>query len=327
MKKLLLILLFFMSLAATKAQDKIITVKKDTIECRIISVGGERINYEQKTSENHVTGKSIAISDVYQYFREEQPGALNGLDRPKTTRQKPEQRYLLTIQGGLARSFTDFDSFKNMMAGLGVTESETDNYIGKLKNGYYMNADFHYLMTTFLGVGVDYSLFHLASEGNFLINGYGGMNIPVYVNMDLKEKIYTHFIGTSVLFQQFPDRKRKIKITETLSPGIVIFRNEKRGNEYQIYWDDNGYYNGLPPQYYDNTNTVTKSTAFGAKAGLALEYCISPQLSAGLAGNFIWAKLQKVSFKGFNNDMKDQKLEKAINVSHIDYGFIVRYNF
>lgn len=326
MEKLLLILLFFMSFAVAKAQDKIITVRKDTIECRIISVGGERINYEQKTSESHVVGKSIAISDVHQYFRAGKPGALDSFDRQKITRQKPERRYLFTIQGGLARSFTDFDSFKNMMTGAGVSESETDNYTGKLKNGYHINAGFHYLMTSFLGVGADYSLFYSASEGNFLINGYGGMNIPMYVNMELNEKIYTHFIGPSVLFQQFADRKRKIKITETLSPGIIMFRNEKRGNEYQIFWD-NYDYDGEPPQYYNNANAVTKSTAFGAKAGLSLEYCISPQLSAGVAGNFIWAKLQKVSFKGFNNDMEDQKLEKALNVSHVDYGFIIRYNF
>lgn len=54
MRKSLLFLLFFMSIAAAKAQDKIITLQKDTIECRIISVGAERINYEQKTSENYV---------------------------------------------------------------------------------------------------------------------------------------------------------------------------------------------------------------------------------------------------------------------------------
>jgi hypothetical protein len=327
MKKSLLILLFFMSLAATKAQDKIVTIRKDTIECRIISVGAERISYEQKTSGNQVTGKSIAISDVLQYFRTGQPDGNNGFHRPKNSRQKPERRYLFSLQGGLAHSFTDYDNFKNTMTASGVPASKADDYIGKLKNGYHLNAGFHYLLTTFMGVGADYTFFQSASDGEFLINGYGGMNVPLYVNVSMHEKLYTHFAGPSVLFQQFPDRKGKIKISEILSPGIVLFRDESRGNEYQIYWGDNDYYSGQPPQYYDQSNAVTKSTTFGAKGGLSLEYCFTPQLSAGLAANFIWAKLHKVSVKSLNYDMEDQELESAISISHIDYGFTVRYNF
>ena len=327
MKKLLLILLFFMSLAAAKAQDKIITIQKDTIDCRIISVGGERISYELKTSGKEVVGKSIAISDVLEYSRTGQAGGLTGIDRPKTIRQKPERRYLFTIQGGLARSFTDFGNFKRMMTMSGVPASEADDYIGKLKNGYHFSAGLHYLLTSFMGLGADYSLFCSASEDEFLINRYGGMNVPVYVRMDLNEKIYTHFAGPSILFQQSLDNQRKLKISETISPGIVVFRSESRGDDYQIYWSNNGYYTGEPPQYYDHANTVTKSMTFGGKAGLSVEYFVTPQLSAGLAGNFMWAKLKKASFKSFDNDMEDQELEKSIDVSRVDYGFTLRYNF
>lgn len=327
MKKTLFFLLFFASFAATKAQDKIITVRKDTIECRILSVGAERISYEQKSAENYVTGKSIAISDVLQYFRTGQASGSADRYQQRPVRQKPEHRHLFSLQGGLGHSLTDFDSFKNSLIWAGIASSQADDYVRNLKNGYYISAEFHYLLTTWLGLGVNYTFSQSAAKGEFLVSGYSGFNVPVYLNMNLKENLYTHFIGPSVMFRQFPGGDGKIKITEILSPGIVLFRDESRSNQYQIYWGDNEYYNGVPPQYIDQSNSLTTATAFGAKGGLAFEYCFTPQLSAGLAGNFTWAKLHKVSIKGSEYDGNNQELGEPIDISRIDYGFTVRYNF
>lgn len=328
MKKLLLIFLSFVSLATAKAQDKIITIKQDTIECRIVSVNAERISYEQKISDKQYVGKSISISDVLQYFRTGNPDSFgDSIDHEKAKRERPEHRWLFSLQGGLAHSLTDYSDFKNLFLSQSNSASEADDYIRKLKNGYHINTSLHYLLTTFLGFGVDYNLFYSESKGDFLAQGFGGMNLPVYSNVGLDERLYAHFAGASVLFQQFPDKKRRIKISETISPGIVFFRDETRGNEYQVYWGDNDSYSGVPPQYYDHANSVSKSTNFGAKGGLSIEYGITPQLSAGLAGNFMWAKLQKISTKSSASNTKDQKLGKPINISHIDYGFTVRYNF
>ena len=328
MEKLLLIFLFFVSLAAAKAQDKIITIKQDTIECRIVSVNGERISYEQKTSDKHFVGKSISISDVLQYIRAGEPDSFGDMiDHEKAKRERPEHRWLFSLQGGLAHSLTDYSDFKSYMLNAGNSASVTDDYIRKLENGTHINTSLHYLVTTFFGLGVDYNLFHSASKGEFLSQRYGEMNLPVYSNLRLDERLYSHFAGASVLFQQFPDKKRRIKISQTISPGIVLFRGESRNNQFQPYWGDNGTYSGQPPQYYDQANRVTKSTTFGAKGSLSIEYGITPQLSAGLAGNFMWAKLHKISTKNSVSDTKDQKLGKPTNISHIDYGFIVRYNF
>ncbi len=328
MKKLLLIFLFFVSLVTAKAQDKIITIKQDTIECRIISVNAERISYEQKISDKQVAGKSIPLSDVLQYFRTGKPDSFgNIVAHEKNKRELPGHRWLFSLQGGLAHSLANYGDFKNSMINAGSSASEADDYTRKLENGYHINTSLHYLLTTFWGLGVDYNLFYSASKGEFLAQGYGAMNLPVYSNVGLNERLYSHFAGVSVLFQQFPDKKKRIKISETISPGIVFFRDENRSSEFQDYWGDHDSYAGSPPQYYDHANNLTKSTTFGAKGGLSIEYLISPQLSAGLAGNFIWAKLHKVSVKSLGYDVKDQKLGKPMDISHIDYGFTVRYNF
>lgn len=275
----------------------------------------------------YVTGKSIAISDVFQYFRSSKPNGDDGPFRQMANRPKPEYRCLFSLQAGLSHTLTDFSNFTNAMTASGVSASKADDYVGKLKNGYHVNANFHYLLTTFLGIGIDYTFTQSASEGKFLVNGYGGMNVPMYINANMNEKIYTNFAGPSILFQQFPDSEKKIKISESLSPGIVLFRDETRGNQYITYWGDNTSYSGVPPQYYDQSNAVTKGNTFGAKGGLSVEYCFTPQLSAGLAGSFTWAKLHKVSVKSLNYNSGDQKLDNALDISHIDYGFTVRYNF
>lgn len=328
MEKLLLIFLFFVSLAAAKAQDKIITIKQDTIVCRIVSVNAERISYEQKISDKQVAGKSIQISDVLQYFRTGKPDSFDDIiAHEKNKQERPGHRWLFSLQSGLAHSLTNYSNYRDLMLNAGSSASEANDFTRELENGYHINTSLHYLLTNFLGLGAEYNLFYSASKGEFLAQGYGAMNLPVYSNVGLNERLYCHFAGVSVLFQQFPDTRKRIKISETISPGIVLFRDENRGSEFQDYWGDKDSYAGAPPQYYDHANNVTKSTTFGAKGGLSIEYLISPQLSAGLAGNFMWAKLHKISVKSLEYDTKDQKLEKSMDVSHIDYGFTVRYNF
>jgi hypothetical protein len=327
MKRLLIALLFIIALASTKAQDRIITIQNDTIECRIISIGDERIIFEQETSENYAVGKSIATSNVSQYFRLNVPGVNMGSYGRPAWLQRSERPYLFTLQGGMARLSTDFSAYKSWMTAIGVPASEADDYIGKLKNGFHINAAFHYLLFSNIGVGVDYSLFYSASDKDFLISGYNPMNLPMYVKQSLNEKVFIHFAGPSLLLQQFPGNSGKIKILESLSSGIVMFRNEIRSNDYTSYGSENAGFNTVSLLYYENANSLTTGSTFGIKGGVSVEYCILPQLSAGLTGNFIWAKLKKASFKNANNEINDQELEKAMKVSHLDYGLTLRCNF
>lgn len=315
------------SYLAVKSQDKIITIQNDTIECRIISVNADRISYEQKMQDNQVTGKSIATSEVLQYLRKGGSENVTTVMLIKSKPTPPEHRWVFTLQGGLAHSFTDYSNIINMNINNGADAAETKDYFKKIKNGYHINSNIHYLLTTFLGVGVDYNFFFSAANGEFISRGFSNMNLPVYSVNELDEKFYIHFAGPSVLFQQYPDKKRKIRVTETLSPGVIFFREESRNTEYIIYWGNNTSYAGEPPQYYENMNYVLSNTTFGVKAGLSAEYCITPQLSAGITGNFTWANLHKISVKSMNQEVKNQKLNEAINISHIDYGITFRYCF
>lgn len=353
MKNILPILWLFMSFFAAKAQDKIITVKHDTIECRIISINAERISYEQKTPDNQLVGKTIPMSKVIEYFRtgntkkwgglvavksmrtsktgESLPAGnaenRDGLVTEKPRRKAPDNPWLFALQGGLAHSLIDFSSIKSYILLAGNSASDADDYIRKLQNGYHISSSLHYLLTPSVGLGIDYNVFYSASKADFLMQGMGASNIPFYIKWDQDERIYIHFAGASALFLQFPDKKKKFSISETISPGIVLFRDENRNYQSQDYWSDNDSYNGQSSSYYEKANSMTTSKAFGIKAGLSLNYAITPRLSAGLAGNFMWAKLHKISTQTATVESKGETLASPIKVSHIDYGLIVRYNF
>ena len=328
MKKLLLFLLISLSFFAVKAQDKIITIQKDTIECRIISVSADRISYEQKESPNKIIGKSIATSEVMQYLRSGQTEKIFDIGLQKKIWMHPENRWLFSLQSGLSHSFNNYEDFKNFLEVNDNPDSEVNDYIRKLKNGYFVNPGFHYLLTNFLGVGADYSFFHSETSGEFIIKitDYSGYNLPIYQTYTQNEKLYIQFAGASILLIQNPGKKKSFRISETLSPGIIFFRDESRSKEYQVFWGSNDYYDGQSPQYYDYSNAASTGKSFGFKGGLSFEYSISSRFSAGVTGNIVLSKLHKISVNGSRYNTENQKLEKQIDISRFDYGISIRYN-
>ncbi|SHF40331.1 hypothetical protein SAMN05444274_10592 [Mariniphaga anaerophila] len=328
MKTTLLILLCTVLWGATKAQDRIITIRQDTIECRILSVGEERITYEQNTSENYVEGKSIAISEVLRYLRTNPGGDNSGIRQQKAILQKREYRFMITLQEGFAHSFIDLTGMQSTLEGAGIPKRDARDYTRSLKNGFYVNVGGHYLLNSYIGVGAEYSMYFADSEGSFLVGGDSGdgLNVPYFAKLNQEEEFSTHFTGVSVLSQHFLGEEKNIKFWGTVSPGIVWLRNEIRAFELQTisFEGYEGEYELV--NYYDNSNGLVKGTTFGVKGGLSLEYCFSSILSAGVAVNYTWAELNKIGYDS-SYGHTEQKLADAIVVSHLDYGFTVRYQF
>lgn len=220
---------------------------------------------------------------------------------------------LFSVQGGLAFSMNEHDGFKSSLLSMEGADSEVNDFIYKLVHGYHVSSSLHYLVTSYFCLGIDYNLFFSASKGQFVGQGYSEWNIPVYMVVDLDERIYNSFVGVSAFFQQVPDESVRIKFSESISSGIVTFREETRVREFK--------------NYYDQFNSVTKGSTFGIKGGLAIDYGITSQLSAGVSVNFTLARLKKLSVMRSFQDINDFELEDPMNISHLDYGLNIRYNF
>lgn len=72
MKKLIVGLLMFVPFQIVNGQDRIITVQKDTIHCRIVSISPNHIQYEQMEENGIPVGKFIPTEQVSEYFRSPQ---------------------------------------------------------------------------------------------------------------------------------------------------------------------------------------------------------------------------------------------------------------
>ena len=326
MKLSFLIIMLSLSFMFVKAQDQIITTQNDTIECKIISINGGKIYYEQKADNKQIVGKSVATTDVHEYYRAE-----NTSDKNKYTttrkRQKPEFPLSFSLQSGFNYSLTNYSNLKDIFRSQGSSSSDMDDFIKKLKNGYFFGANVHYMLTEYIGIGFDYNLSYSSADDEFFVQSYNGMNIAAYSSLKLDNKLISNFIAPSFIARQAIGNQQHIYLSGVISPGMLFFREESRTNSYQIFWGDNNYYTGDTPLYYENANSVSTGNTFSVKGSFAIEYAITPQFSGGLVANFTYAKINEISLKNADYEYEDQELEKKLDVSRIDYGFIFRYNF
>ena len=188
-----------------------------------------------------------------------------------------------------------------------------DNYT-KIKTGFHLDANLHHMISTSLGVGLQYSFYKSDSPTTF----------DPHRNMSQKHQQYINYIGNSFILRQYLDKKHKIRISETLSGGIAFFRSKQ-----QSFTD--------PKSFYAGYSKITQSSlvtghAFAGKIGLSTEYKILPYLSIGLGGSLLLNWLDTIdeeseNSNGTKNIIRRQKLEKSINLSRIDGSLLLHFHF
>lgn len=311
MNKLALLPFFLLLFFSAKAQDKIISIKHDTIHCAIVSVSNERIFYNLKNEDESITGKSIPLSQVAEYSISPQSVKNSKMGKQETPKSghRPEKPICLGLNAGYSTMPWYLDNFQS--------SSALPDYYNKLKAGIHINASAHYLVKDFLGLGVEYSFFKTSTSGRIP----GESNSSIFLMESEKYHQYVNYLGASVLFQRHLDVQRKFIFSESLSAGIMFLRLE-----YQ-----NTYPSATQTGYTDVTdNMLLTGNSFSGKLGLTAEYRLFKDISVGLGGGFIYCSLKKASFesKGSNNtyySINDQDLSKTMKLSRFDYSFVLRY--
>lgn len=308
MKKILFLSFILFTGLALSAQDRIITTSGDTIVCRIVSVSGNHIVYEHTVGKQRVTGKTIPLENVAEYLRVPVAQSFNERSVPRM----PEHPWLLSLSVGGA----------HLLENVANEAAENDDY-KKLDDGFVLNASVHYLIMQYIGFGIQYSFFTSGIKSNrwTKINDF-----PIYGNDDFRERQYINYIGSSVFFRQFLDNNRKFSLSETLGGGLLFYRDERQS---KIFLPDY-YYSDIYGQFrHLSQNGLLTYNGFGATFCISAEYKILPYLSVGIGGNFLYGSLIKAGREyknSYGNTVKitDVKLEKLVNLSRIDYSFVVR---
>lgn len=310
MQKLFFLSLFCVFTVIVSAQDKIITVNQDTINCRIVSIGAEQISYEQKSSNGYMLGRSIPISQVASYFR------LPQSDAYYTRSWRPERPWLFRISPG-----------GSWMPWLLEDVEDSPDSGKKLARGFHLNASGHYLITRFLGVGIQYSFFYSKVNDEYPINA--GSYLPIYTMLNEKEKQYVNYVGPSVIFRHFLDRNKKFQLTETLSGGVIFYRGE--GQVSTVLPSTSPYESPATYSNYSANSLITGRT-LGGTFGLSAEYYISPSFSIGIGGDFFFGLLKKVDIEqrnsnNYNETLKNMELDDPLKISRIDYSLSMSFYF
>jgi hypothetical protein len=300
MNKLVLLPFFLLLFFSAKAQDKIISINHDTIHCTVLSISNDCILYELKNNDGSVTGKSIPLSQVAEYSSSYQPGEKSEIDK-----------LCLGLNIGRSTMPWYFDDYQS--------SSAMPDYYNKLKTGFYISASAHYMVKSFLGLGVEYSFFKTSTSGRMPSESYSS----IILMESEKYRHYINYLGASVIFQQHLDAQTKFTLSESLSAGLMFIRLE-----YQ-----NTYPNVSQSSYNDiSNNMLLTGNSFSGRFGLSIEYRLFKAVSVGLGGDFIWCSLKRASFesKGSNNynySVDNQKLSNAMKLSRIDYSFVLCYYF
>lgn len=312
MNKFALLSFFLLLFFSTKAQDKIISINRDTIHCNIVSIGNERILYELKNKDGSVTGKFIPLSQVAEYTCTHQQEINSKMGKQKAPKPvyTPANPWRFGFNIGVSNMPNYFDHLQST--------STLPDYYNKLKTGFHINTNLHYMIADFFGLGAEYSFLKTNVSGSMQEE----YSTSIFLTVSEKYRQYINYLGSSVLFQQHLDPGRKLVLSESLSAGVLFFRLEN-----QIAYPNINYSN-----YSDlANNTLLTGKSFSAKLGIAAEYRLLKNVSMGLGADFIWCKLKKASFesKGSNTSYssKDQKLSNAIKLSRIDYSFVLLYHF
>ena len=313
MNKFALLPIFLFLFLSTKAQDRIISMNHDTIHCTILSISNERIRYEQKNKDGSVTGKFMSLTQVAEYTRSPLLG--HNSKTPKLKIVKPvtahENLWCLGLNIGGTTMPWYFDNVEST--------AEMPDYYNKLKTGFHINADAHYMLNSSLGVGAEYSFFNSSFSGSTPTQ----YTPTTFLMVSEKYRQYIHYLGPSVVMVQHLDVQRKFSLSESLSAGALFIRLEN-----QTTYPNVDYYG-----YTDLTsNSLLTGISLAAKLGLSAEYSLSRKVSVGLGADYIWSSLKKatVESKGPNNSgssAESQELPNALNLSRIDYSLVLRYHF
>ena len=301
-KTFFLFVILFMYLTLS-AQDKIITTKGDTIDCRIVSLSNNSIVYEQHADKKLVSGKTIALSDVAEYFRE-------STEQPFSSR-KVEKPWLLSVVIGGGHMPWLLENVSEESAG--------NSDYKKFDDGFSLGASLHYLITKNIGFGVQYSFFtsQVKSNAFTMIE----QSYPIYSNSSDRERQYINYGGISVIFRQYLDTNNKFSLNETLGGGLLLYRGESQSSVYFPYAT------GLTNV---STNSLATGNTIGGTLGISVEYKILPCLSVGVGGNFMYGKLSKINgqyqtSQGGSQRFTNEKLDDPLKLSRIDYSLVVRF--
>lgn len=313
MNKYTLIVILLSLFYTSKAQDRIITTHRDTIHCRITSIGENDITYKVKRKDGTMSTKVMPLTQVQEYIGLPQLSSysMSVFKKKKTWINVLDDRWVWGLYVGRSNMPNYFDHVK-------FSTPLPEGYT-KLKSGFNFNASSHYMFLSGFGLGFEYSFF------------YTGLNMStqnevapsVFLMTSEKDRQYFNYYGASMLLQQYLDAKQKFVLRESISTGVMFARME---SETSMPILTNTSYSQL------TNNALVTGNTFSLKLGLTAEYRLSQYLWLGLGGGYFGANLHKTNFEarsstGESSSGKDQELTNTLKLNRFEFSLVCRIQY
>jgi hypothetical protein len=275
-------LLFFLnSLNSVFAQDKIITVTGDTIDCNILRISNKKITYKQNAG-----GISATLQKerrfVKAWIKNEDVPLSGGLDSEKYEIEKPPfPRWRISANGGMGyRVASTRDTRQNLIA-QGFPKKEVDSYLKAIKLGETASGQVHYMFSPAFGAGVNYQFFRSSGSMTGFADPQDGVTLLYGV---VEDKEFTNYAGLSFYYHEWV-KSNKAKFYGQLSLGLTMYREEA---------------------YYFYNPLLITGKAFGGNSELGFEYFVFRNTALGINFNYFQSTITKINV---NNGHSTQEME------------------
>lgn len=288
---------FIWLVSLAKAQDRIITLQNDTINCKISKISSSNISFKIKNGSVLTNGK-IERDKVLSYFSEN----AGNIDNTNFLATNPGGRWRLGLSGGL--NYLTGSSSKAEMALVqrGISKQDAKSYYSSLKLGQSGGADLHYMISKTYGAGLIYKFYSTNGMVESFFDPQDGVNL-IFGKMD--EKIYVNYAGLSFYSEQFLKANPRLKLSSYYSAGMAFYRNEA---------------------IVVNTPFLLTGKAFATNLDIGMEYFVFPKISAGINLSYFLSSLKKLTLNN-GNSTTTQELDKENyeNISRIDLSVGIRF--
>ncbi|MBE0673373.1 MAG: hypothetical protein IH591_01805 [Bacteroidales bacterium] len=292
-RNLLIAFILAGTVTSLSGQDRIITYNNDTIHCEILKISISNILYRTSAASFRSTNR-VPLSEVQNF-------SVSAVES-SMTKYKPvmSDRYSglrLGLSVGAGYNLNIMDENLSEMVLPSMEQDLAESLIARLRSGILVNADILWLLSSGLGVGLQYKFINSSASFEGFVDQYPG---PDIVYLTFKERVYVNFIGVELLYRESLDEQKRFYVYCNGSFGPAIYRQE-----YEYY-----YYHG---------NSISTGKTFGMEGTVGFEFFINPHLSVGAGLSGFNAVIKKVvATDGIYTLKIDLPEERYENLSRID---------
>ena len=295
-RNLLILILLICFLPCVFSQDRIITLKNDTIDCKIIKLTRNKIFFELNTRGIKSSGE-LPVTGIISYTVSQKTAS----ERQIAPAPVSFDRLRFSVNAGAGYLLGSTEEAINLMTSQGLTSGQAETYYSDFKMGFYANADMNYFFTPSYGAGIKYKFFDTSASLEGFFDPHDGMNL---IYSTYKEQVYVNFIGISLLFQQFIGNSKAYKLNSFFSTGLTTYRNEAE------------YLNGF---------FLLQGRNAGFDTGIGVEYFITDRISASSDLSFFYSSIRKMKISdGTNSSTIDLDKNSYENLSRIELSVGIR---